>query len=153
MVFEIQKHEIRQEIKHRIKAGIPETELVLFKILEGKPHPAFQRVDEREFRYGHKMYDLVRQESHGDTTWYHCLADEKETQLFADLGELVRRNMNQPREWQQRIERISNLFSLFFFSLHDEVSLADAIEEIAPSRYCFALKTWIDSPPTPPPES
>jgi hypothetical protein len=151
-VFEIQKHEIRREIKQQIKAGVPETELVLLKILEGKPNPAFQRVDEHEFRYDGKMYDIVRQKSHGDTTWYYCLADEKETQLFAHLEELAKRDMSQNSERQQRIERLLSLFALLFFSHHDEASLADAAEERASSHYYFGLKTWIDPPPTPPPE-
>src|SRR5512145_2319928 len=80
-VFKIQQHEIRREMKRRIKAGVPETELVLFKILDQKPDPAFQRVDAHEFRFDGKMYDIVRRESHGDTTWYYCLSDELETQL------------------------------------------------------------------------
>ncbi len=151
-VFEIQKHEIRREIKQQIKAGVPETELVLLKILERKPDLTFQHVDKHEFRYDGKMYDVVRQESHGDTTWYYCLADEKETQLFAHLEELVKRDMRQNSERQQRIERLLSLFGQLFFSPHDEASLVDAREEMASSHYCFGLKIWIDPPPTPPPE-
>ncbi len=152
-VFKILQHEIRQEIKQQIKAGVPEAELILLKILEGTPHPAFQRVEEHEFRYDGKMYDIVRQESHGDTVWYYCLADEKETQLFADLDELVKRDMSQNPERQQRVERLLNLFGLFFFSRREEVSLVDAVEEMALNNYCFGLKIWIDTPPTPPPEA
>ncbi|MDZ7289339.1 MAG: hypothetical protein ONB44_07820 [candidate division KSB1 bacterium] len=152
-VFEIQKYEIRREIKQHIKAGVPEAELVLFKICEGKPHPAFQRVEEHEFRYDGQMYDVVRQESHGDTTWYYCLADEKETQLFANLEELVKRDLGQNAEWQQRVHRLLNLFVLLFFSPNDGVCLVDVAEEMAWDHHGFGLKTWIDPPPTPPPEA
>lgn len=153
IVFEIQKYEIRQEIKHQIKAGVPDTELVLLKIVEGKFHPTFQRVEEHEFRYDGKMYDVVRQESHGDTTWYYCLADEKETQLFANLEELVKHGMSQNSERQQRIIRLLNLFGQLFFSPHDRVSSVDAIEDMAWSNCYFGLKLWIEPPPTPPPEA
>lgn len=153
VVFEIQKHGIRREIKQQIKAGVPQAELVLFKICEEKPDPAFQRVDEHEFRYDGKMYDIVRQESHGDRTWYYCLADEKETQLFAHLEELVKRGMNQNPEQQQRLERLLNICGLLFFSPGDELACREAIAEMALSNDCFELKNWITSPPTPPPEA
>ena len=153
VVFEIQKHGIRREIKQQIKAGVPEAELVLLKFCEGKSEPAFQRVDEHEFRYGGKMYDIVRQENHGDTTWYYCLADEKETQLFAHLEELVKRGMRQNPEQQQRLERLLSIFGLLFFSPGDGAIWGETIEEMAVSNDCFELKTWITSPPTPPPEA
>lgn len=153
VVLEIQKHGIRQEIKQQIKAGVPEAELVLWKFCEGKSEPAFQRIDEHEFRYGGKMYDIVRQESHGDTTWYYCLADEKETQLFAQLEELVKRGMRQNPEQQQRLERLLSLFGLLFFGPGEDAVGSDTNTEMAVSNYCFELKTWTTPPPTPPPEA
>ncbi len=152
-VFEIQKHEIRREIRQQIKAGVPEADLVLIKILTVNPGAIFQRVDGHEFCYDGKMYDVVRQESHGDTTRYYCLADEKETQLFAHLEELVKHDMSQNPERQQRIERQLSLFGLLFFSPPEKVSLIDASEEMAWNHYGYGLKVWIDAPPTPPPEA
>jgi hypothetical protein len=152
LVFEIQKHAIRREIKQQIKAGVPEAELVLLKFVEGKSYPAFQRVHAREFRYQGKMYDVVRQESRGDTTWYYCIADEKETQLFANLEELVERDLGQNPGRQERIERLLSFFSLLFFHSHEEVAFAEARKALALRYESFGLKTWLDTPPTPPPE-
>lgn len=151
-VFKILQQKIRQDVKQQIRAGAPEAELILFKIFKGKPRPAFQQLEEQELRYNEKMFDIVRQENHGDTTWYYCLADDKETQLFADLDELVKRDMSCNPEQRQRLERLLTLFVLLFFCPHSEDSIADAVEEMLSNNYCFSLKSWIDMPLTPPPE-
>jgi len=152
-VFEIQKYEIRREIKQQIKAGVPEAELVLLKISGESSTLPFQRIDEHEFRYGGNMYDIVREEARGDTIWYYCLADEKETQLFADLDELVKRDMNQNTARHQKIEKLLHLLGPCFFSSRDEAPWVDSAEEVELTTDWFGLKIWIDPPPTPPPKA
>lgn len=152
-VFKILQHEIRQEIKQQIKAGVPEADLVLFKIFEGKPHPAFQRVEEHEFRYHSKMYDIVRQEAHGDTTWYYCLADEKETQLFANLDELVKQDMAGNPQHRKQIDELLRLFGALYFSHKIDDFFIFSNEQKAATFFSFSLKTWDFSPSTPPPEA
>jgi len=154
-VFKLQQHEIRQEIKQQIKAGVPEDELVLFKIPNtsaGKPR-SLQHIHEGEFRYNGVMYDVTRQETHGDTIWYYCLADEKETQLFANLDESVKRDMNQNPARQQKLERILQLFGSLFLSNHQDFPFLDSAEEVKLTADRFGLKIWIGPPPTPPPEA
>ncbi len=149
-VFEIQKLEIRREIKQRIKAGVLETELVLVKISAGQVPPALQRIRADEFRIAGNMYDIVWQESHGDTVWYYCLADEKETQLFANLEELVKREMSQNGRQQQRRERLLSLFTLLFFCPKEEAVAVPVVAAMAWSTHRFGLQVWIAPPPTPP---
>ncbi len=151
-VFEIQKLAIRREIKQQIKAGVPEDELVLLKFVAEKSDPAFQRVHEREFRYAGKMYDVVRQESRGDTTWYYCIADEKETQLFANLEKMVAREQSQNPARQERLERLLHCFGQLFFHAEEEIIFAAAERALTLRADGFGLKIWIDAPPTPPPE-
>jgi len=155
-IFEIQQCEIRREIKQQIKAGVPEQDLVLLKIsrnLEEKSNSIFQRIHEREFRYEGNMYDIIRREAHGDTTWYYCLSDEKETQLFANLDELVKRDMNQNPERQQQIGKLFHLLGSLFFNSRDNDLFVYAGEEIESTDFLFRLKTWIGTPLTPPPEA
>jgi hypothetical protein len=152
-VFKILQHEIRQEIEQQIKAGVPETELVLLKIFEAKPHLAFQRVEEHEFRYDGKMYDIVRQEAHGDTTWYYCLADEKETQLFANLDEVVKQDMTgNPQHWKQ-IDELLRLLGALYCSHKTEGLFIFSNEQNVATLFFFSLKTWDFIPSTPPPEA
>jgi hypothetical protein len=156
LVFKIQQHAIRHEIKQQIKAGVPEAELVLLKIpktLEEKPHPTFQRIHKREFHYDGKMYDIVRQESHGDTTWYYCLADEKETQLFANLDELVKQDMAGNPQHRKQIDELLRLMGALYCSLKTESFFIFSNEQRAAAFFFFSLKTWDFSPSTPPPEA
>jgi len=154
-VFKIQQHEIRQEIKQQIKAGMPEDELVLLKIPNALAHESrsFWSIPEREFRSNGVMYDVVRQEGHGDTTWYYCLADEKETRLFANLDEAVKRDMNQNPARQQKLERILQLLGPLYFSHPQDFPFLESAQEVKLAADCFGLKIWIDPPPTPPPEA
>jgi len=151
-VFKIQQHQIRREIKQRIKAGVPETELVRFKFLAGKPDPDFQRVEEHEFRYAGKMYDIVRQESHGDTTWYHCISDEKETQLFANLEDLVKKELVENPQHRKQIDELLRLSGTLYCSHKIEDFFVFSDEQNVVTLLVFRLKTWDLPPSTPPPE-
>ncbi len=152
-VFKLQQQEIRQAIKQQIKAGVPEDELVLFKIPKALSQTrAFWSIPEREFRSNGVMYDVVRQEARGDTTWYYCLSDEKETQLFAHLDEAVKRDVNQSPARQQKLERLLQLFGPLYCSHQQGFLFLVSVQEINLVTESFGLKIWIDSPPTPPPE-
>lgn len=156
LIFTVQRFEIHHVIKQQLKAGIPEGELVLLKIpknLEEKTNSLFQRIHEREFRYDGSMYDVVRQETHGDTTWYYCLSDEKETQLFANLDEFVKREVKQQTKRKALLAKLLNFFGGGFFYVENKFSPAGAAAEIITWDYLFKLKTWISPPLTPPPEA
>jgi hypothetical protein len=150
----MQQYQIRKEIKHRIKDGIPEEDLILLKLptyLSHRTNSGFQWIHNREFRYQGKMYDVVRRMMYGDTIWYYCLADEKETQLFVHLDELVKQELDKNSERKQQIEKILVLLnSLFFLSFNDS-PLIQPEREFDLIHYVFKPKTWIVEPPTPPP--
>jgi hypothetical protein len=155
-VFKILQHETRRQIKQQIKAGVPETELVLLKIpkdLEEKNNAAFQRIHEREFRYDGNMYDILRQKAHGDTTWYYCIADEKETQLFANLDEMVKQDMAGNPQHRRQADDLLRLLSVLYFNQKTEVFFISSDEQKATAFFSFSLKTWDFPPSTPPPEA
>lgn len=155
LIFKIQQYQIRKEMKHRIKNGVPEEELTLLKIpqaLEEGFNPVFQRIHEREFRYEGKMYDIVRREIYGDTTWYFCVSDEKETVLFANLDELVNREANQNPRRKQQSEDIQRLLNTFFIVQQNRSYLVSSPGESGLINYRFVLETWISTPPVPPPK-
>ncbi len=155
IVFKLQQYQIRAQVKQQIKAGVPEDELVLLKIpavLEQGHNRVFQRIHAREFRYHGQMYDIVRQQSKGDTTWYYCVSDEQETLLFARLDELVHQNMTgtQPHS---KIEMLLRLLGALYLDDENnqlEISRAAAVQLAA--LFQFRLKTWKAVPAIPPPE-
>jgi hypothetical protein len=153
--FKIRQYEIRREIKQRIKAGIPETELALHKIpntLEIKTNSAFQRIDEREFRYDGVIYDVVRQEIHGDTTWYYCLRDEDETRLFANIDELVQQDMAGNPQHRKQVDELLRILDVLYCRHQAESFFIFSSEQKAAAFFFFSLKTWDFPPSTPPPE-
>lgn len=155
-IFTAQQYNIRTEIQQQIKAGVPVTDLVLFKILptsSKKTHSIYQWIHESELRYDGNLYDVVCQEVHGDTTWYYCISDEKETQLFANLDKLVKRDMSQNTEWQQRVGKLLQLLGPWFLSPPKSLPLFESTEETAANDYCFRLKNWTNVPPPPPPKA
>lgn len=93
LVFSLRVSAARHEIKQLIKAGVPKEDQVLLKIplsLEQTSNSTFVRKHSREFRYKGEMYDILHKEMHGDTTWYTCIHDVKESGLFKDLESKVR---------------------------------------------------------------
>lgn len=113
LVFSLQVSAARHEIKQLIKAGVPEEDQVLLKIpmaLEQTPNSTFVRKHEREFRYKGEMYDILRQEIHGDTIWYTCIHDVKESGLFKDLDKRVNAFLSSNPAQKEQMQ-----FSLQFF--------------------------------------
>jgi hypothetical protein len=154
--FKIQQYEIRCEIKQRIKLGAPDHELVLIKIpktLEEKPRNIFQRIAEGEFRCGGNMYDIIRRETHGDTTWYYCLADEKEAQLFANMDELIKQDLSQNAKHKQQMAGLLQWLGSLFFGHHDNAAFVHAVEETESTNYFFRLKIWSSPSATPAPKT
>lgn len=154
LVFKIQQHQIRHEIKQWIRTGVPEGELALLKIprtLEDSANREFQRFHDREFCFQGMMYDIVRQEAHGDTTWYYCLSDEKEMQLFASLDELVKRELDQDPARKKPGEKLQRLLSSLFLCDKQDLFFVNPTREFE-RPYSFNLATWFDIPPIPPPE-
>lgn len=96
LVFKIKQYYVRQEIKHRIKQGVPDDELILITVTPAIQHKLeweFEWEDEKEFRYEGMMYDVVKTEVIDETTIaYYCISDEQETTLFANLDEQVKKN-------------------------------------------------------------
>lgn len=156
VVFKLQQFRIRHEIKQQIKAGVPEEEFVLLKIprtLEQNPNATFQRIHSREFRYEGKMYDIARSEAHGDTTWYYCIADVKETQLFANLDALIERDMNHNPRRQEESKNLQRLINTLFLVDTPQLRWNHPEADLESLPYLFQLNIWNPIPSPPPPEA
>lgn len=87
----------RQRMKEMIGVSLTDEGLSLVKIpqsLEEQPGALFVRTESWEFRYRGRMYDIVRQERHNDTTWYYCIYDVKETALVRRLEKAAEAQAN-----------------------------------------------------------
>jgi hypothetical protein len=128
LVFESVKKGIRKEIKRKIKAGVPESELHILRfsnndVKEGTAGLDWK--DDREFKYDGKMYDIVRITYEGNDIIYHCVNDTQEEVLFAKLNEMVKDVNSKDKSAQQKTQHLLQLL------------IHEALQEV------FVLKPWV----------
>lgn len=156
LLFQLRKMQIRKEMAQRVQNGVPSEELVLLKIPLKAGQPAvsgFRRVEEHEIDLMGLRYDIAREEIKGDTIFFYCIFDEKETQLYAGKHEIVEREFSQDPENKQQREKIQRLLSSLFYLPVAGFSLpAGATAHGDQPGYFFRIKTWDWPPPGPPPE-
>lgn len=93
LVFETARMSVRDEIKSRIKAGIPENELVRHRfrtrdIENGTAGISWK--ESSEFMLNGSMFDVVRRFTDGDYTIFECINDTQEEALFARLDDMMK---------------------------------------------------------------
>lgn len=150
----VQRHRIRKEVKHHIIDGIDKSELVLLKFTPNDSINKLNWKHSKEFEYQKQMYDIVEREYHGDTAYYYCWWDNKETKLNKQLERLL------PIAWghdpiKQKDE--ANL-TVFYKSLYFEnIEVYSNTQVPQPEKqlilpYIFNELDLYNSPPVPPPE-
>lgn len=83
VIFKIQQHQIRREIKQEIKRGISEKDLTSITVSSENENELIWK-DHEEFSYKGMMYDIVHVEILNKTTKiYHCISDIQENNLIA----------------------------------------------------------------------
>lgn len=157
LYFGFRYQQIKVEIKRQLKQGVPDDELELLKIprsFETGADPRFERIHAREFRYLGRMYDIVRQETRGDTTWYWCIHDFKESALFAQLDGLARQASDGDRPSRESRERLLRFFQTLYLaeSPGDENRPADADAVNTVTCFLFLLSNGYLHTPSPPPK-
>lgn len=94
IIFKYEQTLVRKEIKRRIKFGVPKTERLLISIpkwMEKTPNKVFKRIDNGELKYKGEMYDILYSKEDKDTTHFIVIHDPKETNLFAQLNEQIKK--------------------------------------------------------------
>lgn len=146
------KLEIREEVKEQMIDGLEEDQLVLLKFTEADAHRQLRWEHAGEFEYQRQMYDIVRRELKGDTTYYYCWLDKAETQLNRQLEQLVA-EVCQEEEPHERSQYI-RLFDFFQTLYCSRIPSCQDLEAV-PVRTFFqnALNYYALSfpPPVPPP--
>jgi hypothetical protein len=92
-VFSAMQFRIRSEVKKALKASVPESELTSFAFPTSSIEYSVQWIEDHEFRYNGNLYDIVRSHTCGDTTYFACINDAQEEQLFDHLDNHVQRHM------------------------------------------------------------
>lgn len=154
IVFKIEQAHIRKTIKHQIKEGVPEDELHIFNLSQ----EAYDQLDwvrpDIEFREGKEMYDIVRFENLGDSIQLHCVSDEDETILFAQLDEMTKKKLEQesqsPNNPISRIVKVLKViyaFNKYSYTINSqELNITD---NFATLNYSYS-SPYLEVPTLPP---
>lgn len=149
-ILQFQKSQTRKEIKHQIITGIDKNELVLIKLSTAEVLTQLEWEHATEFEYRNEMYDVVETEVIGDTTYYWCWWDNKETALNKQLDELLAGIMdNNPTQKENNKKLISFYKSLYCSDIEPIVFLpySENRNLVAANSNLVAIY----SPPTTPP--
>lgn len=107
----------------------------------------------REFEYKGEMYDIVRFEKHGDTTWYWCHHDRKESRVKKAMNSLVSTWLGTNPQQHQDQQRILD----FLKTLYTHQTIHSTPEDTwTKKQHSTGLYDWLQDPHialhTPPPE-
>lgn len=110
-------------------------------------------MEPHEFRYKGMMYDIVQEESSGDSIYYHCVADYKEAALLAKWERTIQEEQEPLSTSQGRWLRLLGLFSAEYMATAPLLMLP-SIRTRTQSvfLYNFSLQLWQVAPLLPPPK-
>ncbi|HEY9115043.1 MAG TPA: hypothetical protein VIN10_10085 [Bacteroidales bacterium] len=145
---------IKKEIKEQIVSGLPDHELRIFKIPIGEKDFSslgIKWVEENEFIFEGKMYDVVKVKNVNNEKWFYCFEDHKESALVDKLNKLQNGLANNP------IKKNSNNLLVHILTTPFEIQTLRtaanwALNDFEPIRYFFRIKDWSPSPASPPPK-
>jgi len=128
----IQKKIVKKAVKHHIIEGLDKNELQLLKLTKNEILQKVKWEHKKEFEYEGEMYDIVSQMDYGDTTYFWCWWDKKETALNKKLLTLVQKFSNQHPERNQKTQVLLSFYkSLYCNSLQNfqytSISYDDAL--------------------------
>lgn len=126
LIYAWQIASVKQAIKQQIKEGVPKEDQVVIPIpkgLERETNNIFEWKEPREFRYKGEMYDVLYEENRGDTTWYTCIHDVKESGLFKELNAKTRLYLRVNQQEQKKRALAFHLCHLQYCFYHAGVFL------------------------------
>jgi hypothetical protein len=98
IIFQILRSDAREEMKTYIKHNLREEEMEIVVVSNSEiasQVSTFKFVNESEFIYKGKRYDIIKKSKEANQTIFYCINDKNEENLFAGLNEHIKRNIDQ----------------------------------------------------------
>ncbi len=111
-----QKIQIKKEVKEHIDSEKDAERLVLLKFTELEKQEKLHWEHAAEFEYHHQMYDVVKSEVHGDTTYYWCWHDIEETKINEQINHLMSLSFDNLPTKDGFLQKFQNLSKSFYHS-------------------------------------
>lgn len=147
-----QKVQIRRKVAREITNSEDHDGLVLLKFTEKEAQTLLRWEHSREFEFADQMYDIVKTETHGDTTYYWCWWDEAETKLNQQLNKLLvgAQDQGPPNTTDQ--EKLANFFKSLYCANAQAWSVRTFLAVQTPPPYGHHYSSMTYPPPVPPPK-
>jgi len=147
------KNKIKNEIAAMIFTGIDKKDLVQLKFTKEEAETNLNWKHAGEFEYKGQMYDIVEKCQEGDTTFYNCYKDHKETRLKSRIARLASRAMGQDPCQKSQTDKIVN----FFKSVYRQEVFSWTVQTPSTSIFHFSFfifhySSLVVTPPSPPPK-
>ena len=117
-VFKIFQAKYREEILEIIEDGVFENELILFTFSKNDFEKGTARVhwiEADEFRFDEEMYDVVKNETKGDSVYLYCLHDENESKLYIIIDKYFQQMLKDNPDKVNDFNSLNNFLSQFYF--------------------------------------
>lgn len=153
IVLQIQKKQVKKEVKRKLIQGINKSELVLLTFSEEEKNTKLKWKHAKEFECDGEMYDVVETKVVGDSTHYWVWWDDEETKLNHQLDDLVFLAFGNHPKKQEHQQRFSQFFKSLYLHSYPSNGLF-AVQESQPNPpFCpgFFHSKNVD-PFVPPPE-
>jgi hypothetical protein len=148
-----QKVQIRRKVAREIISSEDHDGLVLLKFTEKEAQTLLRWEHSREFEFADQMYDIVKTEARGDTTYYWCWLDEAETKLNQQLNKLLVGAQDQGPINTTDQEKLANFFKSLYFAISDTWSVSTFQSALIPPPYGHHYSSMTHPPPVPPPKA
>ena len=117
------------EKKLLMKSNIPKDKIEVLKIAKHSKY--FQRIQENEFRFHGKMYDVIREVPAKGFTIYYCINDKQEEQLMKSYSKLFETS----NDGMTTVKFSGKILKNIFFPVYFEKKNAIATGEITNHEY------------------
>lgn len=114
--FYYQKYTVKQNIKHQLVSKISKNELLhlKFSVIDSQTKLFWEH--SKEFEFNGEMYDVVKQENHGDSISYYCILDNEETALNQEINKLVFLFLNQNNQEKESKNKLKEFYKNLYLS-------------------------------------
>lgn len=125
LLWQWQSAQVRQAIKHQLKAQIPANKLHKFQLTQAEFNALQWNKIDKEFQLENRLYDIVSKSKKGDSIILMCINDTEEESLFVRLDELVNNQLQNQQQNQNHKNNKSN--SSVFWKIIDTNYLSSLI--------------------------
>ncbi|MBN2892524.1 MAG: hypothetical protein JXL97_11705 [Bacteroidales bacterium] len=116
LYFHFEKKELKKEIKKELITGINKKELVKFSVSSEEIQTKFDWKTKNEFSYQNQLYDIVSTDTKKDSVIFWCWKDNKETNLYAQLNNILSKIIGENAQDKDNQQKIINFYNSFYFT-------------------------------------